>query len=245
MSGNNDITLATSGAGRYSLGEKIASLEKFALFSGVSPADFIAIVSRSHEKRFSRRETLFAIGDPVEQVFLLLSGSVKITQVGLNGGEVILRLAGVGDLVGIFGFWPECKHNTSAQALQSCVALVWESANFARLLEHFGVLHRNTFRALEQRLQEMEQRLREISTEEVASRLSSELIRLSNRFGYGLDGNGEVRLSHTDLAQLTGTTLSTVSRLLGRWQKLGIVSLGRAGVQIRDAAALGQLSQSE
>jgi CRP-like cAMP-binding protein len=91
----------------------------------------------------------------------------------------------------------------------------------------------------------MEQRFREISTEDVRSRLSSELIRLSSRFGHGVDGDGEIRLFHTDLAQLTGTTLSTVSRLLSRWQKLGIVSVRREAVQIHDVAALMQFSKRE
>lgn len=226
-------------------GEKFALAQNFLLFSGVSPADYATILSSGHEKHLSRRQPLFSIGDPVGQIFLLLSGTIKITQVGAKGTEIILRLSGTGDLVGSVALWPECKHNSSAQALQPCSALVWDSPTFARLLEHFATLRRNIFQVLEERLHETEQRLREISTEDVASRLSSELIRISTRLRYGADGNEEVRLSHTDLAQLTGTTLSTVSRLLSRWHKLGIISVGRAGVQIRNIAALEQLSQSD
>jgi CRP/FNR family transcriptional regulator, nitrogen oxide reductase regulator len=226
-------------------GEKLALAQRFLLFADVSPADCATILSSGHEKHLSRRQPLFSIGDPVRQIFLLLFGTVKITQVGAKGTEVILRLSGTGDLVGSVAVGPECKQNSSAQALQPCTALVWDSPTFARLLEQFAALRRNTFQALDERLHETEQRLREISTEDVASRLSSELIRLSTRVRYGADGNEEVRLSHTDLAQLTGTTLSTVSRLLSRWQKLGIISVGRAGVQIRNIAALEQLSQSD
>lgn len=245
MLGKRDITVAPRGVDRPSLNEKIALVQKFSLFLDISPADCATIVAGSHEKRLSRRQTLFAIGDPVDEVFLLLAGSVKITQVGFKGTEVILRLSGVGDLVGILGLGPQCTHNSSAEALQPATALVWDSTTFARLLERFPSLRRSTFLALEQRLHELEQRLREFSTEDVSSRLSSELIRLSIRFGYGVDGNGDVRLSHTDLAQLTGTTLSTVSRLLSRWQKLGIISIGRNGLEIRDFDALEQFSQSD
>lgn len=240
-----DIAVAPRGVDGRPPSEKIALVQKFPLFMDVSPVDCATIVSGSHEKRLSRRQTLFSIGDPVDEVILLLSGSVKITQVGFRGSEVILRLIGVGDLVGILGAWPQCTHNSSAEALQPSTALVWDATTFSRLLERFGSLRRSTFRALEKRLHELEQRLREFSTEDVSSRLSSELIRLSSRFGYGMNGNGELRLSHTDLAQLTGTTLSTVSRLLSRWQKLGIISIGPGGLQIRDFDALEQFSQSE
>ena len=245
MSGKPEIAFAPHVVERTSPGEKIALVQKFALFSDISPADCATIIAGGREKRLFRRQNLFSAGDPVEQVFLLLSGSAKVTQVGFKGSEVILRLNGVGDLVGIFGLWPDCKHNSSAQAVQPCTALVWDSSTFAKLLENFTLLRRNTVRALEERMQELEQRFREISTEDVPSRLSSELIRLSSRFGYGSDGNGEIRLSHTDLAQLTGTTLSTVSRLLSRWQKLGIVSVGREGIQVHNLTALMQFSQSE
>lgn len=244
MLGRRAIAVPSDGFGRSSPGERIAFVRNFSLFADLAGADCATIIASAHEKRFHRRQTLFSIGDPVEQIFLLLSGSIKITQVGFKGTEVILRLCGAGDLVGIFSLLPDCKNSSSAQAVQPCTALVWDSATFARLLEHFALLHRNTFRAVEQRLHELEQRLREISTEDVPSRLSSELIRLSRRFGDGVNGTG-IRLTHTDLAQLAGTTLPTVSRLLGRWQKLGIISIGHDGVRIHDFAALEELSQGE
>jgi len=71
------------------------------------------------------------------------------------------------------------------------------------------------------------------------------LIRLLKRFGSGVKDNGEIHLSQTDLAQLTGTTVPTVSRQLGRWEKLGIVSVRREALQIHDLAALARFSQGE
>jgi CRP/FNR family transcriptional regulator, nitrogen oxide reductase regulator len=227
--------------------QKTSFVQGFPLFSEVSPADCASIVSTAREKRFSRRQTIFSEGDPVQQVVMLLSGCVKITQLGLSGNEVILRLNGVGEIVGAFRICSNCNHCSTAQAVQPCIALVWEAATFERLLERHPAFRRNIVRALEDRLLEMEQRFREVSTEKVGSRLSSELIRLSKRLGRAVNGNGhgEISLSRSELAQLTGTTLFTVSRLLCRWQSQGIVSIRREAVQVRDFAALTQLSQSE
>ena len=191
--------------------------------------------------RLHRRKNLFVAGDSVEQVLLVLSGSVKMTQTGLRGGEVMLRVCGVGDLVGAFGLG---KHSSAAQIAQAGTALIWDTVMFAKLLDAFPQLRHNTFRVVEQRLQEMEQRFRELSTDNVPSRLSSELIRLSKRLGSGAE-NREIHLSQTDLAQLTGTTVSTVSRLLSRWEKLGIVSVRREAVQVHDLGMLAQLSEGE
>jgi CRP-like cAMP-binding protein len=220
--------------------EKTAFLQGLELFAGVSPADCCTIISCAREKRLWRRQTVFFVGDPIEQVFLLLSGSVKITQQNASGSEAILRLSGIGEVVGTFGLWSDCKHGSTAHVVQPCTALVWDTATFDKLLERFAGFRRNMLRALEECLQEMEQRFREISTESVGSRLSSELIRLSKHLGCDANGHREICLSRTELAQLTGTTLSTVSRLLCRWQELGIVSIGREAVLVRDFAALAR-----
>jgi CRP/FNR family transcriptional regulator, nitrogen oxide reductase regulator len=225
--------------------EKFAFVQRLRFFSDISPADCRTIVSTAREKRFSRRETIFFEGDPVREVVLLLSGCVKITQLGFAGAEVILRLSGVGDIVSGFRQpGANCGHCSTAQAIRPSTALVWQAATFDKLLDRFPAFQRNTVRALEERLQELEQRFREVSTDKVGARLSSELIRLSNHLGRA-SGNAEIGLSRSELAQLTGTTQFTVSRLLTRWQTLGIVSTRREAVQVHDFAALAQVSQSE
>jgi CRP-like cAMP-binding protein len=225
------------------LNQKKTLVPGFALFSDVSPSDCASIISAGREKHYRRKQTIFSEGDPVRQVVLLLSGFVKIKQLGLNGDEVILRVTGVGEIVGAFRPSVNYHHCSTAQATQPSTAIVWDSATFERLLGSFPTFRRNTVRALEERLQEMEQRFREASTEKVGSRLSSELLRLSNRLGHTVNGECvEISLSRLELAQLTGTTLFTVSRLLSRWQKLGIVSIGREAVLVLDFAALTQLT---
>lgn len=213
-------------------------IEGLRLFADVSPADCNTIISCAHEKRFCRRQTIFFIGDPIEHVFLLLSGCVKITQQNASGDEVILRLAGSGEVVGAIRLGSDRKYGSTAQVVQTCTALVWNTATFGKLLQHFAPFGRNMFYALEECLEEMEQRFREISTENVASRVSSELIRLSRHLTCDENGHLEICLTRTELAQLTGTTLSTMSRLLCRWQALGIVKLGREAVKVNDFAAL-------
>jgi CRP-like cAMP-binding protein len=228
------------------LNQKKTLVPGFPLFSDVSPSDCASIISAGREKHYRRKQTIFSEGDPVRQVVFLLSGFVKIIQVGSNGDEVILRVNGVGEIVGAFRLSINHPHGSTAQAIQPSIAIVWDSATFERLLERFPAFRRNTFRALEERLQEMEQRFREVSTEKVGSRLSSELLRLSNRLGRTANGGClEISLSRSELAQLTGTTLFTVSRLLCQWQKLGIVSIGREAVLVLDLDALTQLTLSE
>ena len=228
------------------LSERTKLAMQFAIFADLTPPELGLVIGAAREKRFVRREIIFTEGDPVRQVTLVVSGFVKVTQMGLNGNEVILRLSGAGEIVGSYRVASNLTHCATAQAVQPCVALVWDASTFEKLQARMPVFRRNTVRALEERLLEMEQRFREVSTEKVGSRLSSELVRISDRLRRSAEnGHLEITLSRAELAQLTGTTLFTVSRLLCQWQTRGIVRVRRESVLVEDFAALAQISQAE
>ena len=106
------------------LSERIRSARQFALFAEVTPAEVEVVIGAAREKRFDRRETIFTEGDPVRHVTMVLSGIVKVTQMGLNGNEVILRLNAAGEIVGSYRVCANCTHCATAQAVQP-----WKSWN--------------------------------------------------------------------------------------------------------------------
>jgi len=101
----------------------------------------------------------------------------------------------------------------------------------------------NTVIILGSQLQDMEDRFIEISTEQVAVRLSRQILRLMDQVGQQENGAVEISISREELAQLIGTTMFTVSRLLSDWDKRGIVKAYREGVSVQDWKALHDMSQ--
>lgn len=233
-----------NGSGSASpMGRRAMVIQQFSVFTNLSASEFKEVTSAAHEKLLPRRETIYVEGDPIREVFLLTSGCVKVTQLGPNGQEVILRLNGPSELIGAQGLSAGKHHLATARAIQTSTALVWEASVFESISDRIPSLRRNTARILGERLQEMEERFREISTQKVAPRLGHQLIRLLNQLGRGSDQVVEIGLSREELAQLTGTTLFTVSRLLSQWEKLGIVSSRREAVVVCDVQALTALSE--
>ena len=224
---------------------KVSMVRKFPLFSGILDADCATIVSLAYERQFLRRQAIYFEGDPIKHVLLLVSGCVKVTQFGQNGGEVILRLHGPGEIVGALGLHACSDRTGRAQTLQDSTVLAWEAAKFEALAERFPALWRNSAGIAEQSLHDIELRYREISTEKVSSRLGSQLARLLTQVGRPAEGHTEVRISRAELAQLTGTTIFTVSRLLSRWESLGIVSARRENVLVTNLSALMEVSRAE
>ena len=219
-------------------------IQRIPIFANLSAFDSNAILSAAHEKEFGRRQTIFVEGAPCRQVLLLLTGCVKTTQLGPTGCEVILRLNGPGELIGAVESYLGNNNLVTARTTQTTTALVWEASTFEAVSDRFPVLRRNTARLLGFRLQELEERFREISTQKVAPRLSQQLIRLSNQLRQHSQGVLEIGLSREELAQLTGTTLFTVSRLLCQWERQGIVSTRREAVVVRNLKALMEMSEA-
>ena len=234
----------SNGSGSASpLSRRTTAMQQFPVFATLSASEFKEVTSAAHEKLLPRRETIYNEGDPIREVFLLTAGCVKVTQLGPNGQEVILRLHGASELIGAQGLSAGKLHLATARAIQTSTALVWEASVFESISDRIPSLRRNTARILGERLQEMEERFREISTQKVAARLSHQLIRLLNQLGRGTDQIVEIGLSREELAQLTGTTLFTVSRLLSQWEQQGIISSRREAVVVCNVQALAALSE--
>ena len=215
-----------------------------ALFTGLEERECREIVSCARARTFARDEILFTQGQPVRSLILLQSGSVKHTQLSSSGNEVLLWMSGTGDAVNLE---PEsaCGHTCSARALERCRALVWEYNRLQTLLTQYPQIRKNISIILASRLHELEERFREMATEKVAKRLALTLLRLLKRVGKPGRGGMEISLTREELAQMTGTTLFTISRVLSAWAEKGLVQPRRQGVVINDPTKLESIGGAD
>lgn len=209
-----------------------------ALFTGLSPRECREIASSAQARTFARDELLFMQGQPVRNMVLIQSGSVKLTQLSANGNEVILWMNGTGDAMGVHADSTSCNHTCSARAIEQCKALVWEYARLQMLVVEYPQLRKNISQILATRLHELEERFREVATEKVSQRLAFALSRILKRVGKKSREGIEVSVSREELAQLTGTTLFTISRILSKWAEMGVVIPRREAVLVPDPERL-------
>jgi CRP-like cAMP-binding protein len=112
-------------------------------------------------------------------------------------------------------------------------------------LNQYPQIRKNISRILAGRLQELEERFREVATERVAKRLAQTLLRLLKRVGKPSKDGVQVSLTREELAQMTGTTLFTISRVLSKWAEQGFVQPMREGVVVSDPGRLESVSDDE
>ncbi len=214
------------------------------LLAGLSEPERREVVAQGRERRAGRRETFLRQGQPAEALFLCCAGRVKITQVTEEGAEIILRVVTPGGIFGGFGVLLEAPYPATAEALEPSTALTWDRPCLERLLERFPRLSRNLTVILARRLREMEDRLREITTERLSQRFARTLLRLARASGRRVPEGVliDMRLSREELAQLGGTTLFSASRLLSEWRVRGLVGSLKGRLVIRDTHGLVALA---
>ncbi len=211
-------------------------LQQATLFQGMNPDDLVAAVQTAHLRRVDRGGFFFHQGEPATHVFLLGQGQAKIIQVSPEGHQVILRLIKVGEPFGVIGSVSGSAYPVSAQADQACLAISWSGAQMGDLMEAHPRLALNILRLLVGTMQELQDRYRELATERVERRVARTLLRLVRHAGKRTGGGQvviDMHLTRRSLAEMCGTTLYTVSRILAGWQQRGLIETGSGRVVIR------------
>lgn len=170
-----------------------------------------------------------------DEFIIVLEGRLKLTQVGDDGDEVIVRYVGPGEMCAVVALFPEQAYPVTAEAADDVRVIGWRRPTVDALMLEHPRLALNAMRLLAERMRELSERLREIATEKVARRVARALLRLAREAGRRSERGVEIDmpLTREDIAKLAGTTLFTVSRLLSEWESEGIVESGRERVVIR------------
>jgi len=215
------------------------------LFQGLAAVVLERICAQAHSKAIGPGELFFHEGDEADGFFVLTSGRVKLTQLTPEGHQVVLRIIGAGDAFGGAGAFGEPIYPVGAEAVEPAVALVWTSAAMRQVLESEPRVALNAVQFVAGRLHDLQRRHRQLMTERVERRVARALLRLVREAGRRVDAGVEIDfpISRQDVAEMTGTTLYTVSRLLSAWEERGIVRSGRQRIVLTKPQALVALAE--
>lgn len=209
-------------------------------FQGLDDAALTVVQQKSYVRRVSDESFFFQQDEPATTFYVLTAGQAHLSQVTIDGQQVILGFLGPDQEVGIVAAIQHAEYPLSLQAVTDCVALAWDAPTLQSLMENYPILALRALRMVTGRFVQLQQQYRELATERVERRIARVLLRLSAQAGqpHPTGVRIEFPLSRQDVAEMTGTTLYTVSRTLSQWEKLGIVTTGRELIIIRSPQEL-------
>lgn len=214
------------------------------IFRGLGAAALAEVAAAAERVTRAAGERFFRQGQEARRLYVVAAGEVKISQVTPEGQGVVLRYVGAGEMFGCVPLYGGKVYPAAAEAVTDAAALAWDRPAADRLMERYPRVAINALELLGEELAALRARYQELATERVEQRVARALLRLVERGGRKVAGGVQIGfpLSRQDLAEWTGTTLHTVSRVLSAWQERGWIVSGRRRVVVRDPAALARLA---
>jgi CRP/FNR family transcriptional regulator, nitrogen oxide reductase regulator len=215
-----------------------------AVFKNATNDDVHVIAGMGIQRAVEEDSYFFFQGERADYLHILLSGRAKLCTISADGQQVNLRTLVPHQLFGAIGaVQADATYPACAQALEDSTSLAIASADFALLLKERPHLSFGMMRLMTGYIQEMQDRYRELATERVEQRVARALLRLAAQSGKRTEQGGiDLTFSRQDLAEMTGTTLYTVSRCLSTWEKQGIITTGRERVTVLEPHGLVRIA---
>lgn len=216
------------------------------LFAGLPGEALDDILKYARSARYPKDSAVFEQEEEARSFFLLLDGHIRVVRTSPEGHQVIARYISEGEMFGIAVAMGRTTYPASAIAAVDCVALSWPNSVWPTLQARYPSFGAGVAGTIGARLQDTQQRVMEMSTEQVEQRVAHTLLRLVRQSGRKTEAGIEIDfpITRQDIAEMTATTLHTVSRVLSAWEDQGLVKGGRQKVVVTDPHALMLIAEN-
>ena len=187
--------------------------------------------------------TIFLDGDDCNGFYLIISGMVKIFKLSANGKEQILHFFGPNEPIGEVPVFSGQPFPANAEAIVKSRLCFFPRKAFVHLISGNPSLSLNMLAILSLRLREFTLQIESLSLKEVPARLAAYLLYLANE--QGNETSIALTISKGQLASLLGTIPETLSRILAKMTKQGLISATGSSILILDIEGLQDLADGE
>ena len=203
--------------------DRVWHLRQAGLMDGLPLSDLNAVLSACIDRVYSKGEVVFDQGDPVESLFILNRGCIRISAVNPDDREKILAIYSSG-ILGENLLGSEKHFEARATAHEESWVSIISRQQFMHLIEQRVAIALNYAKILNRRLVEAREDIKSHSFLDTESRLAKVLLSLAERHGKPLLGNGDIMklkitLSHEHLAQMVGGNRPHVSMIMSKFKR--------------------------
>jgi CRP-like cAMP-binding protein len=222
------------------------TLERSELFQGLPRAALAQVTQTARLRRLKKKTVVFSQGDSGVRAHLVISGCVRISQSGSDGGQVIIRFIGPHETFGTISLFTDGRYPADAVTVEETVEASWSEAELLALMAEQPQIAINVVRFIGRRLQEVQDRVRELSTQTAERRVAHAVLRLARQAGHGTTGGTAIAfpLRRKDVAHISGTSLYTASRILTGWSKAGLLASRSQRLTLRKPMDIQRIAES-
>ncbi len=202
---------------------EIESLRKIQLFFSLSDEELRLVSDKLILKRFRKNEIILQEEDTNEYMYIILDGKVKVVQTTEDGKEILLAIHQAGDSFGEMSLIDGKTSPATVIATEHSSAAIVSKKDFYSILETQKKVLNNLLLILCSRYRESWEKIQMLNYKNASHRVKILFLMLSEKYGEktpeGITLN--IKLTHQEIAEMTGMTRETVTRVIDKWQRDG------------------------
>ncbi|HQD13097.1 MAG: Crp/Fnr family transcriptional regulator [Chitinophagales bacterium] len=181
---------------------------------------------------YKKGETIFRQGAYAAGVYCINAGKIKLSMMGDEGKEQIIRMAKPGDIIGYKALLSGEKYNATAIAIEDTNICFIPKEIFLVILQKDASLSFEMMKVLSNELKRAEEKITHLAQKQVRERMAETILFLKETYGLDKDDHVNIQLSREEIANLVGTATETAIRLLSEFNKEHIIELSGKKIKI-------------
>jgi CRP/FNR family cyclic AMP-dependent transcriptional regulator len=206
---------------------EIEYFKKIQLFSSLTDEELHQISDKLIVRRFKKNEIILQEEDTNEYMYIILDGKVKVAQTTEDGKEILLAMHHSGEFFGEMSLIDGKTSPATVVATEDSIAAIISKRDFYSLIKAQGKVLDSLLLILCSRHREAWEKIQMLNYNNASQRVKILFLMLSDKYGEktpeGVKLN--IKLTHQEIAEMTGLTRETVTRVIDKWQKDGGINV--------------------
>ena len=213
-------------------------LKSVNIFSDLSDSELKSIQELCKTRKYPKNSMIILEEEMGDVVFIVMSGTVKITRVNDEGKEVILAMLGSGEVFGEMAILDGESRSANALSQENCEVVTINREDFLNLLKTNNKVALNLMTEFAIRLRKSDQQIEALSLDDAEHRIGVSILNLAEELGVIRQGVVTVdNLPYQqDIANMAGTSRETVSRVMKTFEDRGLITKTGHKLSIPDYA---------
>jgi len=202
-------------------------LKSIRLFHSLTDSELFELSPIVILREFKKNHVILHEEDTNSFMYIVVQGKVKIYQIGDQGKEMILSVHGAGEFFGEMSLIDGKTDPATVAAMEPSIIAVISRNDFYSLLHSQKKILENLLALLCSRLRESWKKIQMLNFNDASQRIKMLLLMLSEDHGEKTQSGTilRIKLIHQNIADMTGLTRETVTRVLDKWKKNGEIRI--------------------
>ncbi len=195
------------------------------IFCDLKPENLAAIGENKVMNVFKKGQTVFFQGNPPLGLYCINSGKIKLSKIGPEGKESIIRIAGPGDVLGHRSLFCNEKFTATATVIEDSAVCFIDKKFIYHAIEKDPSISLHLIEKLSRDMGKAEDRAASLAQKSVRERLAELLLMLKSSYGVQEKNRWrlDIKLTREEMASMIGTANETIIRFISEFRELGMI----------------------